>query len=75
VDQAANRKKKGSRGGRPVSHDAGLYKERNTVERLINKLKAWRGIATRYEKLALTYRGGAVLRAITLWLKRLGDTP
>lgn len=48
-DQAANRRKKGSRGGRPVSHDANLYKERNTVERLINKLKSWRGIATRYE--------------------------
>ncbi|MFK4186969.1 IS5 family transposase [Streptomyces sparsogenes] len=48
-DQAANRKKKGSGGGRPVSHDANLYKERNTVERLINKLKAWRGIATRYD--------------------------
>jgi transposase len=45
-DQAANRKKKGSAGDRPVSHDAALYKERNTVERLINKLKAWRGIAT-----------------------------
>jgi transposase len=46
-DQAANRKMKGSGGGRPVSHDAALYKERNAVERLINKLKAWRGIATR----------------------------
>ncbi|MFG2594113.1 transposase [Streptomyces sp. NPDC048438] len=32
-----------------VSHDADLYKERNTVERLINKLQAWRGIATRYD--------------------------
>ena len=40
-DQAANRKKKSSRGGRPVGHDAELYKERNTVERLINRLKAW----------------------------------
>ncbi len=50
-DQAANRKKKGSQGGRPVSHDADLYKERNTVERQINKLKAWRGIATRYDKI------------------------
>lgn len=37
-DQAANRRKKGPRGGRPVGHDADLYKERNTVERLINKL-------------------------------------
>jgi hypothetical protein len=33
VDQAANRKKRGSAGGRPVSHDATLYRERNTVER------------------------------------------
>jgi transposase len=46
-DQAANRKKKGSRGGRPVSHDTELYKERKTVERAINRMKAWRGIATR----------------------------
>lgn len=49
-EQAANRMKKGSGGGRPVSHDTDLYKERNTVERLINKLKAWRGIATRHDK-------------------------
>lgn len=47
-DQAANRKKKnGSGGGRPVRHGASLYKERNTVERLINRLKARRAIATR----------------------------
>jgi hypothetical protein len=41
-DQAANRKKKGSRGGRPVAHDADLYRHRNTVERAINKMKDWR---------------------------------
>jgi hypothetical protein len=34
-DRAANRKKKGSRGGRPVSHDADLCKERNTVGSMI----------------------------------------
>ncbi|WP_181803250.1 transposase [Streptomyces shenzhenensis] len=33
ADQAANRKKKGSRGGRPVGHDLDLYEDRNTVER------------------------------------------
>ena len=49
VDQAANRKKRGSAGGRPVSHDATLYKDRNTVERCINRLRNWRGIATRFE--------------------------
>lgn len=47
TDRAANRKKKDSKGGRPVGHDADLYKERNAVERLTNNLKAWRGIATR----------------------------
>ncbi|SQD93877.1 hypothetical protein FMEAI12_2020011 [Parafrankia sp. Ea1.12] len=57
-DQAANRKKKGSKGGRPVSHDTDLYTERNTVERLINKLKAWRGIATGYDKTPQSYLAG-----------------
>ncbi|PAU46007.1 IS5/IS1182 family transposase [Streptomyces albireticuli] len=74
-DQAANRKKKSSRGGRPVSHDAGLYKERNTVERLINKLKAWRGIATRYDKTPESYLAGLHLRASMIWINDLLQTP
>ena len=71
VDQAANRKKKGSMGGRPVSHDAELYKDRNTVERLINKLKAWRGIATRYDKTPASYLAGLQLRGAMIWIKDL----
>lgn len=39
-----------------------------------NDHKQWRGLATRYDKLATTYRG-VVLRAITLWLQELGDMP
>lgn len=74
-DQRGHRARRGSRGGRPISYDIEDYKARNVVERSFNDDKQWRGIATRYDKLALTYRGGAVLRAITLWLKRLGDTP
>ncbi|MCW2871294.1 MAG: transposase [Streptomyces oryziradicis] len=70
-DQAAHRKNKGSKGGRPVSHDADLYKERNTVERLINKLKAWRGIATRYDKTQESYLAGLHLRASMIWIKDL----
>ncbi|OKI06089.1 transposase [Streptomyces sp. CB02923] len=70
-DQAAHRKKRGSRGGRPVSHDAGLSKERNTVERLINKLKAWRGIATRYDKTPDSYLAGLHLRASMIWIRDL----
>jgi len=41
------------------------------VERSYEKLKQWRGLATRYDKLAVIFRGGAVLRAITLWVKDL----
>jgi transposase len=72
--QAANRKKKSSMGGRPVSHDAALYKERNTVERLINRLKAWRGIATRYDTTPDSCLAGLHLRASMIWIKDLTRT-
>lgn len=70
-DQAANRKRKGSRGGRPTRHDVNLYKQRNTVERLINKMKAWRGIATRYDKTPESYLAGLHLRASMIWINDL----
>jgi transposase len=41
----------------------------NVVERCFNQLKAWRGLATRYDKHALVVRGALVLRAIVLWLR------
>ena len=66
--QRANRKIKGFRGGRPVGFDAEDYKNRNVVERAFNKLMNWRGLATRYDKHALIYRGGMVLASIVLWL-------
>ena len=68
-DQKRNRARRGSRGGRPVGFDAEDYKGRNVVERGFNQLKNWRGLATRYDKHALTFRGGLVLRAILLWLR------
>ncbi|MER6693124.1 transposase, partial [Streptomyces minutiscleroticus] len=70
-DQAANRKKKGRRGGRPVRHDAALYRERNTVERLINRLKDWRGIATRFDKTPESCIAGLELRGSMIWLEDL----
>ena len=57
-----------SRGGRPVVLDAADYKNCNVVERAFNPFKNWRGLATQYDKHALTYRGGVVLAAIMLWL-------
>jgi putative transposase len=68
ADQAASRKRRGRAGGRPPAFDQEVYKHRNVVERSFNRIKDWRGLATRYDKLAITYRGGVVLRAITLWL-------
>ncbi|AGJ59394.1 mobile element protein [Streptomyces sp. PAMC 26508] len=73
-DQTANRKKKGRRGGRPVAHDAELYKDRNTVERCINKIKAWRGLATRYDKTPESYLAGLHLRGAMIWLRSLRPT-
>ena len=75
-DQQGHRLRRGSAGGRPVSYDTERYKDRNVIERSYEQLKQWRGLATRYDKLAVIYRGGAVLRSIILWLRSpIGDTP
>lgn len=74
ADQSANRKKKGRRGGRPFSHDAALYKGRNTVERCINKIKVWRGLATRYDKRPESYLAGLYLRGTLIWIRSLRPT-
>ncbi|MEV4008172.1 transposase, partial [Actinomadura sp. NPDC049753] len=58
----------GSRGGRPPVFDPGLYKRRNVVERCIGRLKQWRGIATRFDKLARNYRAAIVLVTALLWI-------
>lgn len=68
-DQKGHRRRRGRAGGRPPAFDADVYRVRNTVERSFNEHKQWRGIATRYDKHAINYRGGVVLRAITIWLK------
>ncbi len=67
-DQQGHRQRRGSRGGRPVSYDKAAYRCRNVVERSFNALKQWRGLATRYDKHVLIYRGGVVLAAVLLWL-------
>lgn len=65
ADQAANRKRLDSRGGRPPAFDRDAYKQRNTVEQCINKLKQRRGLATRYDKTAIIY-----LAVIFIWSVR-----
>ncbi|WP_425324123.1 IS5 family transposase [Gordonia polyisoprenivorans] len=73
--QVTSRKKRASKGGRPPAFDSDLYKGRNVVERSFAWSKQWRGLATRYDKLAITYRAGVTLNAILNWLQHLGDTP
>jgi transposase len=50
-------------------YDKDLYKERNLVERLFQKLKEYRRIATRYERLARNYMTMLNLGSILVWLK------
>lgn len=74
IDQQANRKNKGSAGGRPVTYDKERYKQRNTVERCFQKIKTWRGLATRYDKSPDSYEAGLHLRGSIMWLKLLTST-
>ena len=69
ADQQSQRKAKGSRGGRPPGFDVEDYKLRDAVERGYARLKQWRGIATRYDKRALTFLGGVHLAASVLHLR------
>lgn len=75
ADQIAHRHSKGSRGGRPPAFDATLYAHRNVVERCFNRLKQFRGLATRYAKRAAYYQAEITIAATILWLRNdLQDT-
>jgi transposase len=53
----------------PRVYDKSLYKERSLIERLFNKLKGWRRIATRYDKSISAYLAFIHLASIIIWLK------
>jgi transposase len=68
VDQVLGRLNRGTRGGRPPRFDRCLYRRRNVVERCFNRLKQWRGLATRYDKTRESYHAAVTIAAILLWI-------
>jgi len=74
-DQIDNRLRRGSAGGRPYAFCKRFYKRRNVVERCFNRFKAYRGIATRYDRLARNYLGALNLISLLDWLTDPSDTP
>lgn len=75
ADQQGHRKRRGSRGGRPPVFNAADYRGRNVIERRYCHIKQWRGLATRYDKHALTYRAAVLLNAVIAWTRHLSDKP
>lgn len=69
TNERAARKKRGSDGGRPYQFDKEQYRQRNLVERSINKLKQNRRIATRYDKRAENYLAFITIASILLWVR------
>jgi transposase len=69
ADQVGHRLSRGSSGGRPPAFDAEAYKQRNVVERTINKLRNTRAVATRYDKRDYIYLGTIDVASIMIWLR------
>jgi transposase len=50
-----------------IPHDPVVYRERNKIERMFGRLKDYRRVATRYDKLARNYDATVALAAIVIW--------
>jgi transposase len=58
------------RGWRRCAFNREIYRRRNVVERCFGQLKRFRGLATRYEKLAAHYRSVVTIASLILWLNQ-----
>lgn len=51
----------------PYPFDRQLYRRRNLIERMFSRLKDFRRVATRYDKLAVVYDAAVAIAAIVIW--------
>ena len=51
----------------PIPHDTQAYRDRNLIERAFCRLKDWRRIATRYDKLAINFASAVAIAALIIW--------
>lgn len=58
----------------PIVFSPHLYRQRNLIERFFNKIKHYRRIATRYDKLGDTFLAALKLVAIRVWLRHYEST-
>ncbi|MGW0760930.1 IS5 family transposase [Streptomyces sp. NPDC002814] len=63
-DQARHRMRRGTAGGRPPGFNREMYKRRHKIECRIGLLKQARGVATRFDKLAVRYEATVQLALI-----------
>jgi transposase len=52
---------------RPIPHNTTIYRQRNLIERMFARLKDFRRVATRYDKLARNFLAGALIVATVIW--------
>jgi transposase len=64
---------RGAGGGRPPRFDRVRHRQRNQVERRMNRRKQFRAVATRYDKLACRYQ--ATVCVADIWLRARPDQP
>lgn len=57
------------------SFSAWVYRQRNLIERYFNKLKQYRGIATRYDRDPLNFMAAIKLASVRIWLRSYESAP
>lgn len=51
----------------PIPYNKTIYRQRNLIERMFSRLKDFRRVATRYDKLARNFLAGALIAATVVW--------